>query len=154
MWYSLTCSLDGTKLAAVNISGYVYFSDDSGDSWTQLDPAGTNQLWGAITCSADGNRLLAAVHGGYVYTGHRPSNKPSGYGWAVGLSDGDYGTILHTRDGGRTWIRQGDSAQLPNAGFSDICVIDKKRLLVVGDLQPNGDYNVFKSVNGGKAWTL
>ena len=51
----------------------------------------------------------------------------------VGTSDGEYGTILHTRDGGSTWIRQGDSTQLPNAGFSDICVIDKNRLLVVGD---------------------
>jgi len=84
------------------------------------------------------------------------SNLPSygPYGWAVGFSDGDYGTILHTQDGGTTWIRQGDSTQLPNAGFSDVCVIDKNILLVAGDLQPNGDYNVFKSFNGGETWTL
>jgi len=81
-----------------------------------------------------------------------PSHGP--YGWAVGLSDGDYGTILHTQDGGKTWVRQGDSTQLPNAGFNDVCVIDKNILLVSGDLQPNGDYNVFKSVNGGETWTL
>jgi photosystem II stability/assembly factor-like uncharacterized protein len=84
------------------------------------------------------------------------SNLPSygPYGWAVGLSDGDYGTILHTQDGGKTWVRQGDSTQLPNTGFSDVCVIDKNILLVSGDLQPNGNYSVLKSVNGGETWTL
>ena len=75
-------------------------------------------------------------------------------GWAIGTSDGNYGTILHTKDGGITWIRQGDSLQLPNAAFSDICIIDENTLLVVGDIQPNGNYNVFKSVDGGNTWTL
>ena len=75
-------------------------------------------------------------------------------GWAIGSSDGNYGTILHTKDGGTTWIRQGDSLQLPNAYFNDICVLDENTLLVDGDLQPNGNYNVFKSVDGGDNWTL
>jgi len=55
--------------AAVNIAGYVYFSDDSGVSWTKLDPVGTNQFWRAITSSADGNKLIATVFGGYIYIG-------------------------------------------------------------------------------------
>jgi photosystem II stability/assembly factor-like uncharacterized protein len=75
-------------------------------------------------------------------------------GWAIGGSDGNYGTILHTQDGGTTWIRQGNSIQLPDAGFSDICIIDENTLLVVGGLQPNGNYNVFKSDDGGDTWTL
>jgi photosystem II stability/assembly factor-like uncharacterized protein len=76
-------------------------------------------------------------------------------GWAVGMSDG-YGTILHTEDGGQinqTWTRQGDAAQLPDAAFSDICVLDAETLLVVGDVLPDGTYNVYKTLNGGKIWT-
>lgn len=77
-------------------------------------------------------------------------------GWAVGMSQDGYGTILHTEDGGKidqTWTRQGDAAQLPDAGFSDICVLEAKTLLVVGDVLPDGTYNVYKTRNGGKIWT-
>ncbi len=75
-------------------------------------------------------------------------------GWAVGGSDypSQYGTILHTADGGKTWIIQGDSTQFPNASFSDICIIDKNTLLVVGDKRPDGIANVLKSVDGGTNW--
>ena len=76
-------------------------------------------------------------------------------GWAAGGSDAhnnSYGTILHTADGGKTWIIQGDSTQFPNAGFSDICIIDKNTLLVVGNKRPDGIANVFKSVDGGTNW--
>lgn len=76
-------------------------------------------------------------------------------GWAVGGSDvlnNNYGTILHTADGGKTWIIQGDSTRLPNAGFSDICIIDKNTLLVVGSKRPDGIANVLKSVDGGTNW--
>ena len=75
-------------------------------------------------------------------------------GWAVASPDGNYGTILHTKDGGTTWLRQGDSLQLPNADFGDICIIDENTLLVIGEVQPNGNYNVFKSEDGGETWTL
>ncbi len=83
-----------------------------------------------------------------------PDNEKKYIGWVVGSPEGNYGTILHTKDGGTTWIRQGDSLQLPNADFGDICIIDKNTLLVVGGPQPNGTYNVFKSDDGGDTWTL
>jgi len=28
------------------------------------------------------------------------------YGWAVGDTAGGYGTIIHTNDGGNTWVEQ------------------------------------------------
>lgn len=75
-------------------------------------------------------------------------------GWAAGGSSypNQYGTILHTADGGKTWIIQGDSTQFPNAGFSDICIIDKNTLLIVGAKRPDGIANVLKSVDGGTNW--
>ena len=65
----MTSSSDGTKLAAVNESGYVYFTDDSGASWTLLDAAGTDKIWSAIAPSGNGNKLIATVFGGHIYTG-------------------------------------------------------------------------------------
>ncbi len=81
------------------------------------------------------------------------SDSPSKIGWTVGTSEGGYGVILHTGDGGRTWVRQGDASQLPDAGFSDICILDADTLLVTGDARPDGSYNLYKSKDGGKSWT-
>ncbi len=75
-------------------------------------------------------------------------------GWAIGGSDGNYGTILHTEDSGTTWTRQGDSLLFADVDFADICIIDKNNLLAVGGPQPNGNYSVFKSDDGGDTWTL
>jgi photosystem II stability/assembly factor-like uncharacterized protein len=72
-------------------------------------------------------------------------------GWTVGGSDG-YGLILHTEDGGQTWVRQGNASQLPDAGFQDICILDANTLLVTGDVLPDGTYNLFKSLDSGKNW--
>lgn len=73
-------------------------------------------------------------------------------GWAIGGSDGSYGTILHTEDGGTTWIRQGDPQLFAGINFSDICIMDEDNLLAVGSLQLNGTYGVFKSADGGDTW--
>ncbi len=75
-------------------------------------------------------------------------------GWAVGGSSypSQYGTILHTADGGSTWAVQSDSTVFPTAGLSDLCIIDKNTLLVVGEKKPDGNANVFKSVDGGTTW--
>ncbi|MHB8770945.1 MAG: WD40/YVTN/BNR-like repeat-containing protein [Syntrophales bacterium] len=78
---------------------------------------------------------------------------PQMLGWMVGNEpDSGYGVILHTEDVGRTWTRQGSAAQLPDAGFEDICVLDPETLLVVGDVLTDGTYNVYKTRDGGKTW--
>lgn len=75
-------------------------------------------------------------------------------GWVVGGSSypSQYGTILNTTDGGITWVIQADSTQFPGAGLSDLCIIDKNTLLVVGDKKPDCTANVYKSVDGGASW--
>jgi photosystem II stability/assembly factor-like uncharacterized protein len=73
-------------------------------------------------------------------------------GWTVGQSANGFGTILHTDNGGKTWTRQGDALQLPDAGFEDICILDSETLLVAGDTRPDGTYNVYKSIDGGNDW--
>jgi len=73
-------------------------------------------------------------------------------GWTVGGSVNGFGTILHTDNGGKTWIRQGDASQLPDTEFSDICILDPQTLLVTGGTRPDGTYTVYKSHDGGKNW--
>jgi len=74
-------------------------------------------------------------------------------GWTVGESVNGFGTILYSDNGGKTWTRQGDALQLPDAEFSDICILDPQTLLVAGGTRPDGTYTVYKSRNGGKNWT-
>lgn len=73
----------GSRLVAVGGRGHIVYSDDEGKSWAQA--------------SVPVSVLLTAVS--FVDQTH---------GWAVGHS----GVILHTSDGGETWVKQfdGDSA--------------------------------------------
>lgn len=73
-------------------------------------------------------------------------------GWTVGGSVNGFGTILHTDNGGKTWTRQGDASQLPDAEFSDICILDTQTLIVAGGTRPDGTYTIYKSHDGGITW--
>jgi hypothetical protein len=69
-WISMTSSSDGTKLAAVAQTGYIYTSTDSGITWATS--TGSISLgiknWYSITSSSDGTKLAAVVYGGSIYT--------------------------------------------------------------------------------------
>ena len=71
-WIDITCSSDGTKVAAVSSDGggNIWISDKSGESWTEV--ANTNVIgtkkWYGITSSADGTKLAAVVYNGNIYT--------------------------------------------------------------------------------------
>lgn len=69
----------GDRLVAVGWRGHIVYSDDQGRHWTQA----------SVPVSAD----LTAV-----------SFPTPAQGWAVGHA----GVILHTNDGGKSWIRQQD----------------------------------------------
>ena len=51
---SIASSSDGTKLAAVELGGYIYTSSDSGATWTQATSA-CSRNWGGY-------------YSGYIYT--------------------------------------------------------------------------------------
>lgn len=68
VWKGLTCSADGTKLAAVGSgstvypldhrAGLIYTSTNSGITWQPTQAPDTN--WCSIACSADATTLIAA----------------------------------------------------------------------------------------------
>lgn len=72
----------GTRLVAVGERGHIIYSDDSGRSWDQAD--------------VPVQVTLTAIHFPTVQ-----------HGWAVGHD----GVILHTRDGGESWIKQMDGRE-------------------------------------------
>ncbi len=72
-------------------------------------------------------------------------------GWAVGDTADGYGTILHTTDGGNTWVRQGSAQAIPAVFINDVCAVDADNAWVVGD--PSDGYGVIlRTTDGGQTW--
>lgn len=95
-WESIASSDDGSKLAMTSDGGYIYTSDNYGQTWTERLSAGYHD-WGSIASSADGTKLVAVVNwGGYVYT-----SDDSGATWIERTSAGarDWESIASSADG-------------------------------------------------------
>ncbi len=74
-------------------------------------------------------------------------------GWVVSPTPvGGYGTIIHTRDGGNTWVRQGTTSEIPNVPLNGVWAVDPNNVWVVGGNE--GGYGVIlRSFDGGQNWT-
>lgn len=68
-------------------------------------------------------------------------------GWAVGGVSGGYGTILHTTDGGQTWVRQGVQDDIANVALSGVMAVDEREAWVVGESV------ILHTRDGGKMWS-
>jgi len=83
-----------------------------------------------------------------------PSPSDTAVGWVVsGTPVGGYGTIIHTRDGGKEWTRQGTTAsEIPNVPLSGVWAVDPNNAWVVGASE--GGYGVIlRTSDGGQTWT-
>ncbi len=119
----------GDRLVAVGSRGHIVYSDDQGVTWLQA-PVPTRQL-------------LTAVH--FV---------DAQRGWAVGHDS----LILHTSDGGETWVMQYRDPELDEAGDEDGPGLLEKPLMDVyfRDAQTGfavGAYGLFlRTDDGGQSW--
>jgi photosystem II stability/assembly factor-like uncharacterized protein len=106
----------GKRLVAVGMRGLIVISDDSGKSWLQV----------RVPVSSD---LLAL------------SFPDASDGWVVGHD----GVVLHTADGGQTWIKQFDGREAAKA-----LVADYQTRIDAGDksLQPYLDQLVLNYKSG------
>ena len=76
-------------------------------------------------------------------------------GWAVGSPADGYGTIIHTTDGGTTWVRQGDSTMIPDVELYDVSAVDHWNAWVAGGITDTGDGmygTILRTTDGGKTW--
>lgn len=130
-WVDVDVSSDGTKLAAVVASGYVYTSSDSGATWTERTGAGS-RTWKEVVISDDGTKLVAISYSPRaVYT---------------------------SSDSGATWtlrnitITMGDA--IASANYSRLSGSDdgtKLVMFIYSDDLCGGE--LFYSVNSGANWT-
>jgi hypothetical protein len=92
-WVSIASSADGGKLAAVDYSGYIYTSADSGVSWTARN---SPRAWRSIASSADGNKLVAGAEGGQIHT-----STDSGVSWTARDSTRNWVAVASSADGSK-----------------------------------------------------
>jgi len=73
-------------------------------------------------------------------------------GWALGGQSNNYAILIHTKNGGDDWERQGDSLMLLSTDLSDISAIDENNALAVGEI--NKGYGlIIRTKDGGQTWT-
>lgn len=133
----------GARLVVVGERGIVLVSDDEGTRWEQV--------------SVPVSVTLTAVR----FADER-------HGWAVGHG----GTVLHTKDGGRSWVKQFDGTAAAKALLDDaqrrgVGVVQAQRLVAEGADKPFfdlyafdarrvvvlGAYNLaFATEDGGQTW--
>ena len=87
-----------------------------------------------------------------IYSNSLKIEKPDYmFGWSVGDPDNDYGTIIHTDDGGNTWERQGNNSTIPNTSLSQIRAMNRSTAWIVGG-KADGYGTILKTTNGGLTW--
>jgi photosystem II stability/assembly factor-like uncharacterized protein len=74
-------------------------------------------------------------------------------GWAVGKIADGYGTILHTTNGGATWVRQGTSETIPDADLGEVAAVDNNTAWVVSGALVAGYGLILHTTDGGATWT-
>jgi photosystem II stability/assembly factor-like uncharacterized protein len=116
-----------------SIKGIILLTNDGGVSWEMVSSDSTQYLT-SVTFKDEENGW--AVGGNYISCG-----LPMPY-------DSTSAVILHTSDGGRTWISQYvDSLQNGFIQFQDIFFTDTENGTVVGGRR------IFRTTNGGETWT-
>lgn len=73
-------------------------------------------------------------------------------GWAVGSAEGGYGVILHSLDGGATWLRQGDPASIPDADIVAVRAVDSLHAWASGNAV-DGYATILCTSDAGATWT-
>jgi photosystem II stability/assembly factor-like uncharacterized protein len=72
-------------------------------------------------------------------------------GWAIGYRSDYTAAILHTEDGGNTWVEQGDPSLWTGMNGNDISAVDRwTAWAAVGS--PGGSGAILHTVNGGETW--
>nr|HPO05810.1 hypothetical protein [Candidatus Gracilibacteria bacterium] len=133
-WMSSDISSDGTKMVAATYNnGAIYYSADSGQTWTNISHYyfGSN-FWNIVAINDDGSRIIAGVQNGQLYafdytgtTGYPgpfnlttievfgPFNRlwrsismsPDGKKILAASGDLDDGTLFYSTNSGDDWVK-------------------------------------------------
>ena len=174
-WWSVACSADGTKLAAVNIippdptlgpASPIYTSTNSGATWIPNGPGDySGRNWEYIASSADGTKLIAAAYYGSLYT-----STDSGINWTAVGPLNDYSSnitesfpwngIASSADGGRIVAVAGSPYASTNFGATwalfdnapQTCIAIASSADGIKLMTASDDDTVYISTNSGTTW--
>lgn len=162
-WRSLASSSDGRRLitgvGSASASGLIYFSTDSGGSWTSAAGEPGAQ-WSSMAMSANGSNAVAVAFGGGIYTSinggqnwiHQASAPNANWQSVASSSDGSKlvavvsGAGIYTSaNSGVTWV----PTSAPGANWQSVASSSDGSKLVA--VVFGGD--IYTSANSGGTWT-
>lgn len=153
--------------------GVILHTTDGGKNWTRQGSPETipnialNDVRAIDACNAwavgdaDSNyaTILKTMDGGKTWTrcgspGLIPDFGANGIGavdsrvaWVVG-GNGTNGIIIHTEDGGKTWVQQASNT---NASLYKMAVVDRYNAWITGN-GDNGYAIILRTSDGGRTW--
>lgn len=160
-WTGIASSADGSRLYAGDYNnGFIYFSTDSGNTWTNPSPS-PQKKWRGFATSADGQRVLAAAEdntltmstdGGINWSAR--ANAGSAKWWSVAASaDGTNlvavafgGALTISTNGGDNWVANA-AAGSPRNWISVACSSDGNSIVAAA----NGE-RLYGTKNRGASW--
>jgi photosystem II stability/assembly factor-like uncharacterized protein len=78
-------------------------------------------------------------------------NSPLQVGWVIGYDESNTAVILHTKNGGRKWMVQGDNTKWTGYSGEDISAVDE--LTAWAALASETSGIILHTTNGGAKWT-
>ena len=78
-------------------------------------------------------------------------NSPLQVGWVIGYDENDTAVILHTKNGGRKWVVQGDNTKWTGYTGLDISAVDRHTAWAALGSGTSGI--ILHTTNGGAKWT-
>jgi len=118
-WRCCASDSDGSNLIAGVYCGRLYTSDDSGETWTERQPAGDiDANWRCCASDADGSNLIAVDYGGRVWTSDDSGatwdeRQPAGdndKNWVCCASDSDGSNLIVGVENGRLYTSDDSGA--------------------------------------------
>jgi photosystem II stability/assembly factor-like uncharacterized protein len=136
------CFVDENNGIAIGEAGTIIRTTDGGENWT-VQPSGTMIKLNGVNFTDENNGWIV---GGDSYTQYIV-NSLTGY---IEYPVIDSSIILHTTDGGLTWIRQNCSSTIP---LNDVCFLDENIGIAVGG-GDNMDGIILRTTDGGENWII
>jgi photosystem II stability/assembly factor-like uncharacterized protein len=164
---NITSSSSGQYLAANGVDGYIYTSNDYGQTWTNNNDSSGSHSWYRLAGSSSGQYLLASVIGGDIYTSNDYGQtwtdtasvstvsdilniSVSGNGqYMLAASEGDQGDVYVSDDYGQTWTSSGLESITGLTTWSTVASSNDGQYMYAG----NYNHDIYKSSDYGLTWT-
>jgi len=168
-WYGASMSSDGTKLFASENNGRLWYSLNSGTSWTELRPKGdVNCYWVGTSMSSDGTKLFVGEYNGRLWyslnsgtswTELRPKGDVNCYWYRVSMSsdgtklfvgenDISDGRLWYSLNSGTSWTELRPKGDV-NCRWLGVSMSSDGTKLFTGEW----DGRLWYSLNSGTSWT-